>query len=73
MYCSSGNSNCHHNHCATDIVSSDGDNTAAIVGVSGAVTVLAIMAVTIVVVLLLRNRGGWHLTGVKNKYVKAIL
>ena len=54
-------------------MSSDGDNTAAIVGgVLGAVTVLAIMAVMIVVVLLLRNRGGSHLTGMKNKYVKAL-
>ena len=55
-------------------VSSDGDNTAAIVGgVLGAVTVLVIMAVIIVIVLLVRNHGGSHLTGMKNKYVKALL
>ena len=63
--------------CKLDIVSSggsDGDYTAAIVGVVlGAVTVLAIMAVMIVVVLLVRNHGGWHLTEMKNKYVKALL
>ena len=63
--------------CKLDIVSSggsDGDNTAAIVGGGlGAVTVLAIMAVMIVVVLLVRNCGVSHLTGMKNKYVKALL
>ena len=48
---------------------SDWDNTAAIVGgVLGTVTVLAVVAMMIVV--LLRNRGGWHLTVMKNKYVK---
>ena len=55
-------------------MSSDGDNTAAIVGgVLGTVTVLAIMAVMIVVVLLVRNCGGSHLTEMKNKYVKVLL
>ena len=54
-------------------MSSDGDNTAAIVGVLGAVTLLVIMAVMIVIVLLVRNHGGSHLTGMKNKYVKALL
>ena len=55
-------------------MSSDGDNTAAIVGGGlGAVTVLAITAVMIVVVLLVRNRAGSHFTGMKNKYVKALL
>ena len=60
--------------CKLNIVSSDGDNTAAIVGgVLGAVAVLTIMAGMIVVVLLLRNRAESHLTGMKNKYVKALL
>ena len=55
-------------------MSSDGDNTAALVGgVLGTVTVLMIMAcpVTIVVVVLVRNRGRCHLSGMKKKYVKA--
>ena len=60
--------------CKLDTVSSDRDNTVAIVGgVLGAVTVLAIMVVMIVVALLVRNHGGLVLTGMKNKYVKALL
>ena len=50
-----------------DIVSSGGDNTVAIiVGVSGTVTLLAIM---VVVVILMKNHGCLHFTGMKNKYV----
>ena len=49
---------------------SDGDNTAAIVGgVLGTVTVLAIMAVIVMVFLHLKNHGALHFTGMKNKYV----
>ena len=51
-------------------MSSDGDNTAAIVGgVLGTVTLLAIMGMMIVVVILMRNCGWLHFTGMKNKYV----
>ena len=45
---------------------SDGDNTAAIVGgVLGTVTVLAIMAVIVLVVIVLKNHGTLHFTGMK--------
>ena len=55
----------------TVTVSSDGDNTAAIVGgVLGTVTVLAILGMMIMVVVQVRNRGRPHFTGTKNKYVK---
>ena len=55
-------------------MSSDGDNTAAIVGgVLGTVTVLAIVGMMIMVVLQVRNRGGSHFTGTKNKHVKDLL
>ena len=51
-------------------MSSDGDNTAAIVGgVLGTVTVLAIVAVIVMVVLQLKNCRGLHFTERKNKYV----
>ena len=50
-----------------DIVSSDGDNTVVIVGgVLGTDTLLAVM---VVVVILMRNHGCLHFTGLKNKYV----
>ena len=49
---------------------SDGDNTAAIVGgVLGTVTVLAIMAVIVMVFLHLKNHGALCFTGMKKKYV----
>ena len=48
---------------------SGGDNTAAIVGgVLGTVTVPAIMGMMIVVVIILRNHGALHFTGMR-KYV----
>ena len=51
-------------------MSSDGDNRAAVVGgVLGTVTLLAIMGMMIVVVILMRNCGWLHFTGMKNKYV----
>ena len=51
-------------------MSSDGDNTAALVGgVLGTVTVLAIMAVIVMVFLQLKNHGALHFTGMKKKYV----
>ena len=53
---------------------SDGDNTAAIVGgVLGTVTVLAIMAVIVMVFLHLKNHGGLHFSEIKNKYVLYIV
>ena len=53
---------------------SDGDNTAAIVGgVLGTVTVLAIMAVIVMVFLQLKNHKALHFTGMKNKYVLYIV
>ena len=51
-------------------MSSDGDNTAAIVGgVLGTVTGLAIMAVIVMVFLKLKNCGGLYFPERKNKYV----
>ena len=51
-------------------MSSDGDNTAAIVGgVLGTVTVLAIVAVIVLVVLQLKNCRGFHFTERKIKCV----
>ena len=51
-------------------MSTDGDNTAAIVGgVLGTVTVLAIVAVIVMVFLQLKNHGGLDFTRMKNKYV----
>ena len=53
-------------------MSSDGDNTAAIVGGvlgTSTVTLLAIIGMMIVVVILMRNSGWLQFTGMKNKYV----
>ena len=51
-------------------MSSNGDNTAAIVGgVLGTVTLLAIIGMMIVVIILMKNCGWLHFTGMKNKYV----
>ena len=55
-------------------MSSDGDNTAAIVGgVLGTVTLLAIMGMMIVVVILMRNRGWLHFTGMYVLYNNCIV
>ena len=53
-------------------MSSDEDNTAAIVGGvlgTSTVTLLAIMGMMILVVILMKNCGWLHFTGMKNKYV----
>ena len=54
-------------HIQTYIVSSDRDNTAAIVG--GVLVIVAVAVMMVVIVILLKNCRRQPLTWMKNKYV----